>query len=171
MGGLLLGLYVLDRQLVDRDGVLCGKVDNLLLRWDGRELRLCDLVTGWGAWPLRLPGWARGFGWRLLGDHPARVGWQEVQDVDSAVRISIAAAELTARAEALRRPPPGTLLLSQVLGIPVRDPDGRPLGRVRDVEVERRGSSPRALRLLVGTRFSWRARTSVPPTPEHLETP
>ena len=49
MGGLLLGLHVLDRQLVDGDGVLCGKVDNLLLRWDRSELRLCDVVTGWGA--------------------------------------------------------------------------------------------------------------------------
>ena len=169
MDGMLLGLHVLDRQLVDRGGVLCGKVDNLLLRWDGRELRLCDLVTGWGAWPLRLPEWARGFAWRLLGDRAARVSWQEVQDIDSAVRLSIVAQELTARAEVLRRPPPGMLLLSQVLGTPLHDQEGRRLGRVHEVEVERQGPSPRALRLLVGPRVSWRARTSVPPSSEHLE--
>jgi hypothetical protein len=74
---LYLGLHLLDRQLVDREGLLAGKVDDLELEWrdDGR-LYVTAILAGPGVLAQRMG--RRRFGpWlqralaRLVDGHPA----------------------------------------------------------------------------------------------------
>jgi len=93
---------LLDRQLVDRDGRLAGKVDDLELteRADG-TLVVTAILTGPGALGPRLPGW---FGratlavWRRLhGDTdpgPGRIPFDRVTEIGSAVHVAATRAEL-----------------------------------------------------------------------------
>jgi len=53
-------LHLLDRQLVDRDGRLCGNVDDLELEWRDGRLWVSGLRTGAGSLARRL-------GARVLG--------------------------------------------------------------------------------------------------------
>jgi sporulation protein YlmC with PRC-barrel domain len=142
-----LGLELLDRQLVDREGVLCGKVDDLELETgaDG-SLVVAALLVGPGAWPERLPGPLRGVARRLLGERAARVLWREVVEVDSAVHLSRRAAEL--RPEAIG----GRLRLSALLGRTLPERGGGRPGRVRDVEVSPRGADLQVVAVLTGER-------------------
>ncbi len=88
---------LLDRQLVDRDGLLVGKVDDVELEEleDGR-LVVSALLLGGGALGPRLGG-----GWgsvvvrvwaRLTGRSPQdahRIGFEQVASVDTAVRLGV----------------------------------------------------------------------------------
>ena len=99
-------LRLLDRQLVDRDGRLAGKVDDLELgeREDG-TLVVTAILTGPGALGPRLPGW---FGratlavWRRLhGDvdpGPGRIPFDRVTEIGSAVHLTAARHELPTHA-------------------------------------------------------------------------
>jgi hypothetical protein len=95
-------LQLLDHQLIDRDGRLAGKVDDLeLTRQDDGRLVVTAILSGPGALGPRLPGvlgrsvlaW-----WRRLDDDsdpaPARIPWPAVSDIASAVTLSTARAEL-----------------------------------------------------------------------------
>jgi hypothetical protein len=90
-------LHLMDRQILDPDGRMAGKVDDLQLtaREDG-TLVVTAILTGPGAQGRRLPGllgrivlatWRR-----LYGDsdpQPGRIGSDHVVEIGSAVRVSL----------------------------------------------------------------------------------
>jgi hypothetical protein len=95
-------LRLLDHQLVDRDGRLCGKVDDLELeRLDDGSLAVTAVLTGPGALGPRLPGVlgrATVAVWRRLhGDAEpgaSRIPFERVTEIDSAVRLAMSRVEL-----------------------------------------------------------------------------
>jgi sporulation protein YlmC with PRC-barrel domain len=106
------GLHLLDRQLVDKDGRLAGKVDDLELTFpDGGGAPLVTaILAGPGALSRRIGGrlgaWLEAVANRLReGDtEPARVPFAVVKRIESAVDLSVAKAELeTNRLEAWTR--------------------------------------------------------------------
>jgi hypothetical protein len=100
---LYAALHLLDRQLVDRDGVLCGKVDDLeLTPTDDGTLYVSAVVSGPGALWYRLGRRRLGRWWRdhigvLMGTteaDPDRIPIRNVADIGSAVTVSIDSASL-----------------------------------------------------------------------------
>jgi sporulation protein YlmC with PRC-barrel domain len=93
------GLRLLDRQLVDKDGLLVGKVDDL--EFDDTDDRfrppqLTAILAGPGALAGRLGGpagrWLAAISSRLRDagqDGPARVPWGAVDDLGSAVHLRV----------------------------------------------------------------------------------
>ncbi len=82
-----IGLHVLDHQLLDKDGRRCGNVDDLAIEGGPGDVPVVvALLVGpgyWGAragWIGRLAGWVGGGG-------RARIDWDEVAKVDSAVHL------------------------------------------------------------------------------------
>jgi len=99
---LYLGLHLLDRQLVDREGRLAGKVDDLELeqRDDGR-LYVTAILAGPGVLAQRMG--RRRFGpWlqqavaRLVDEHPAiqRIPLARVADIGNHVDLAVDRHEL-----------------------------------------------------------------------------
>ena len=113
MSGRVLeaGLHLLDRQLVDSDGRLAGKVDDLELEVPegGGPPVVTAILAGPGALSRRIGGrpgaWLEAVANRLRGDRrPARVPFGVVKRIGSAVDLSVAKAELeTDRLEAWTR--------------------------------------------------------------------
>jgi sporulation protein YlmC with PRC-barrel domain len=113
MSGRVLeaGLHLLDRQLIDSDGRLAGKVDDLELEVPegGGPPVVTAILSGPGALSRRIGGragaWLEAVANRLRGDqHPARVPFGVVKRIQSAVDLSVAKAELeTNRLEAWTR--------------------------------------------------------------------
>jgi len=107
------GLHLLDRQLVDKDGRLAGKVDDLELTFPegGGPPQVTAILAGPGALSRRLGGrfgaWLEAVANRLRDgddDHPARVPFAVVKQIGSAIDLSVAKAELeTDRLEAWTR--------------------------------------------------------------------
>jgi hypothetical protein len=99
-------LEVLDHQLIDRDGRLVGKVDDLeLTRRDDGRLVVTAILSGPGALGPRLPGVLGRCVqavWRRLHDsddpQPARIPSTAITDIGSAVRLSTARADLANQA-------------------------------------------------------------------------
>lgn len=95
-------LNLLDRQLVDRDGRLCGKVDDVeLQRRDDGTLVVTALLTGPGALGHRLPGVLGRMTlavWRRLhveqDPEPARIPYEQITAIESGVRLAAGRAEL-----------------------------------------------------------------------------
>jgi sporulation protein YlmC with PRC-barrel domain len=87
-----IALSVLDHQLVDRDGVNCGKVDDLELSGlDGDSPEVTAILVGGNAWR------ARGRLGRLLArlaGNAVHVPWEEVDSVTEVVTLKRTAAEL-----------------------------------------------------------------------------
>jgi sporulation protein YlmC with PRC-barrel domain len=106
-------LQLLDRQLVDADGRLAGKVDDLELTFPdgGGPPLVTAILAGPGALSRRVGGrfgaWLEAVANRLRdGDdrRPARVPFSAVTEIDSAIRLRVAKAELeTNRLEAWTR--------------------------------------------------------------------
>ena len=113
MSGRVLeaGLHLLDRQLIDSDGRLAGKVDDLELEVPegGGPPVVTAILSGPGALSRRIGGrpgaWLEAVANRLRGDRrPARVPFGVVKRIESAVDLSVAKAELeTNRLEAWTR--------------------------------------------------------------------
>jgi len=113
MSGRVLeaGLHLLDRQLIDSDGRLAGKVDDLELEVPdgGGPPVVTAILAGPGALSRRIGGrpgaWLEAVANRLRGDRrPARVPFGVVKRIGSAVDLSVAKAELeTNRLEAWTR--------------------------------------------------------------------
>jgi sporulation protein YlmC with PRC-barrel domain len=97
-------LQLLDRQLVDTDGKLAGKVDDLELTDPGDKLEqpyVTAILTGPDALCSRLHTplgrWLARVGARLLAfghERPSRVPFQQVEAVGSSIRLRIAADRL-----------------------------------------------------------------------------
>jgi sporulation protein YlmC with PRC-barrel domain len=91
------GLQLLDRQLVDSQGRLAGKVDDLELAFPegGGPPRVVAILAGPGALSRRLGGrlggWLERLSNRLRGGderRPARIPFAAVAAIDSAVRLA-----------------------------------------------------------------------------------
>jgi sporulation protein YlmC with PRC-barrel domain len=97
------GLRLLDRQLIDRDGMLAGKVDDLELtpsEEDPRVLYVTAILAGPGALASRLGGrlghWIERISARLReeSDRPARVPFGAVKAIGTAVDLWVPREEL-----------------------------------------------------------------------------
>ena len=97
-----LGRQLLDRQIVDRDGRLVGKVDDLVFAFDDEGHPYVDhLLTGQGALGQRVGGLAGRF-LVALADRfaenppvpPVQIPFALVERVDSAVRLRCRSADL-----------------------------------------------------------------------------
>ena len=93
---LYAGLRLLDRQLVDRHGAMCGKVDDLELTADPATGRLyvAAVLTGPGALLQRL-GRRRLGGWlRQFAGEGGRIPFSRVSDVGDHVTLALDADEV-----------------------------------------------------------------------------
>jgi sporulation protein YlmC with PRC-barrel domain len=85
---LVIGLHVLDHQIVDKEGRRCGKVDDLAIEGaPGQPAEVVALLVGPGYWPgrsRRLGALAA----KLGGNKRVRVGWDKVAEIDSAIHLS-----------------------------------------------------------------------------------
>ena len=89
-----IGLRVLDRQLLDKDGRRCGNVDDLAIEGGPGELpQVTHVLVGPGYWPQRAGRVGRLAGW-IGGGRRVRVQWLDVAKVDSGVELSKTAMEL-----------------------------------------------------------------------------
>ena len=146
-------LHLLDRQVVDRDGRMVCKVDDveLTVRPDG-TWEITGLLAGPPALVPRLGGKLGNSaqeGWRRLGLQeanrlvPWRIPLALVAELGSGVEL------LAVRDGLLQRqtdapPAPGEVRrrLNDVLHLAVHLPDGEPLGQVLDLRLGRRRSEP-----------------------------
>jgi sporulation protein YlmC with PRC-barrel domain len=87
-----IALGILDHQLVDADGVNCGKVDDLeVAGLDGDSPEVVEIIVGGNAWRSRgLLGHIAG---RFSGN-AVHVPWSEVESVSSVVKLKRPASEL-----------------------------------------------------------------------------
>jgi sporulation protein YlmC with PRC-barrel domain len=146
-------LHLLDRQVVDRDGRMVCKVDDLEVteHTDG-TWEITGLLAGP---PALVPRFGGRLGdalterWRRLGLQendrlvPWRIGLAQVSELGSGVRL------LADRDGLLRRqsdfpPAPGEIRrrLNDVLHLQAHTSAGRPLGQVLDVRLSRRRKEP-----------------------------
>lgn len=95
------GLQLLDRQLVDRDGRLCGMVDDVeLSRTESGELYVSAILSGPGALAARLHARRLGDWLRRVnafvagrGVDPDRIPFQRVMDIGAHLSLAIDADE------------------------------------------------------------------------------
>jgi sporulation protein YlmC with PRC-barrel domain len=88
---------LLDEQIIDSEGMRCGRVDDIELR--GSPPRVTALLVGEGLYPRRLPRRLRGLARRLSGverwgANALRIPWQEVDEIKAAVHLRGKAEEL-----------------------------------------------------------------------------
>jgi sporulation protein YlmC with PRC-barrel domain len=87
-----IALAILDHQLVDADGVNCGKVDELEISGlDTDSPEIVEILVGGNAWRSR--GRLGRIAARLAGN-AVHVPWSEVDAVSSVVKLKRPAAEL-----------------------------------------------------------------------------
>lgn len=140
-------LHLLDRQLVDADGRLLGKVDEVELTewpWPDGKLAVTALLTGPEVLVPRFGG-GRGGAlhrlWRALApersgrDKAWRIPLSQVDELTSEVRLRHSRDGLL---EPEDDPPPGARRhrLDDLLRLRVEGPDGALLGHVLDVRLE-----------------------------------
>ena len=89
-----IGLQVLDRQLLDKNGRRCGNVDDLAIEGGAGELpEVVAILVGPGYWPQRAGLIGKLAGW-IGGGRRVRVPWNEVKHVDAGVELKRGASEL-----------------------------------------------------------------------------
>ena len=82
---------LLDLPILDKDYRYCGIVDDLEFEEADGALRVKALLVGPGAYRGRLPGWAfRLVGW-IAGKRIARVPWDAIAEIGSAVVLDVSA--------------------------------------------------------------------------------
>lgn len=87
-----IALGILDHQLVDADGINCGKVDDLeLTGLDSGSPEVVEILVGGNAWRSR--GLLGRLAARFAGD-AVHVPWSEVESVSAVVKLKRSAAEL-----------------------------------------------------------------------------
>ena len=131
-------LHLLDRQLIDRDGRLLGKVDDVELTEVGGQLAITGVLTGPAALLSRLGG---GLGAALVAkwaqlkvsephrSRPWRIDIEDVERLDSALHLAVR------RDGVLRRDREGHRL-GRLTGMDVLGPDDERIGRVLDARFE-----------------------------------
>lgn len=143
-------LHLLDRQIVDSEGRLLGKADDIELTERRGRLTVTALLTGPAALLPRLAG-AHGDAllerWRALRPSepdrttPWRIDLSLVHRLDSAFHLSVERDEVLAKDPVAHR-------LSRLTGMHVRGPGGR-IGRVLDARFEPDGRGDPVLSSLV----------------------
>jgi sporulation protein YlmC with PRC-barrel domain len=89
-----IGLRVLDRQLLDKDGRRCGNVDDLAIEGGAGDIpEVVAILVGPGYWEQRAGRIGRLAAW-IGGGRRVRIPWSEVQKLDSAVELKGSATEL-----------------------------------------------------------------------------
>lgn len=134
-------LHLLDRQVLDRNGLMVCKVDDLEVTESSAELRLTALLVGRAALLPRLSGLLGAqvvdF-WERMGDEqrdrsqPYRIDFDRVASVDSAVHL----VETRRNALVPAEPDPRLHRLRELLKMKVRTAAGESLGGVLDVRVD-----------------------------------
>lgn len=160
-GPMDASLHLLDRQVVDSEGLMVCKVDDVeLTEYAGRPITVTGLLTGSAALVPRLSArHAASFlrYWIRLGveqgdrELPYWIGLEDVETVGSDVRLRVRRADYLDRQQ--ERGPGVRRRLSELLGATVSGPDDEPLGRVLDVRLEpdRTPKGPlRVVALIVG---------------------
>jgi sporulation protein YlmC with PRC-barrel domain len=90
-----IGYRILDDDLIDCDGLRCGKIDDVEIEGEpGGEARISAILVGPGAGARRLPERLQRVAKRIFGDEVVRVEWEEIEDVDTVVRLKRSAEEL-----------------------------------------------------------------------------
>ena len=91
---IVLGLELVDRQLLDSEGRRCGNVDELALEGGpGETLEVVALFSGPGAWRRRAGLTGRLAAW-IGGGNVVRIPWEEVASVSAHVKLRTHAEEL-----------------------------------------------------------------------------
>lgn len=86
---------LLDLPLIDKEGRWCGVVDDVELDGKaGKETRIGALLVGPGAYDGRLPGWALWLVRKIAGDRVARVPFDRVENIASAVHLNCRAEDV-----------------------------------------------------------------------------
>jgi sporulation protein YlmC with PRC-barrel domain len=160
-GPLDASLHLLDRQVVDCEGLLVCKVDDVeLTDFASVPLKVTGLLAGSAALVPRMSvHHGRRFlrYWTKLGvekgdrELPYRIGLEDIESLGSDVRLSVHRKGYLRRQE--DEGPGVRRRLSDLQGAHVSGPDGAPLGRVLDVRVEpdRNPDGPlRVVALIVG---------------------
>ncbi len=94
---IFLAHRLLDEQILDSEGRRCGRIDDIEL--SGSPPRVTALLVGEGLYPRRLPRRLRRLARRIAGPETwgksaMRVPWEEVDEVNAAVRLRAKAEEL-----------------------------------------------------------------------------
>ncbi len=140
-------LHLMDRQLIDVDGLFLGKVDDVELTAGDDGLAITALLTGAAALVGRLGGrlgdelitkWGQARPAEPHRTRPWRLSMELVDRLDSAVHLTVG------RDEVLSRDGGEGLRLGSLAGMTVFEPDGDKAGRVLDARFE-----PRAARLVL----------------------
>ena len=145
--------HLMDRQLIDLEGRLLGKVDDVELTALDDGWTITALLTGPEAWLGRLGG---GIGnslvtkWESLRPsepnrtRPWRLSMDVVGRLDSAVHLDV-------RREGVLTRDTEVFRLGDLAGMTVLDPDGRQVGKVIDARFEPADDGAQVMRwLLVG---------------------
>jgi sporulation protein YlmC with PRC-barrel domain len=89
-----IGLQVLDRQLLDKNGRRCGNVDDLAIEGGVGEVpEVVAILVGPGYWPQRSGLIGKLAGW-IGGGRRVRIDWSEVDKIGAAVELKGEATEL-----------------------------------------------------------------------------
>jgi len=138
-------LHLMDRQVIDSDGLMVCKCDDLELeeREDG-TLVVTALLVGAPVWVPRVSSWL-GERWRRLGgaqsdrQRPYRIDLADIEQVSQEIHLR------QERAGVLRRQDPGRAsvrrLVDDLLGADVVGPGEERLGNVLDVRLEPTGEA------------------------------
>ena len=91
---IIIGLHVLDHQIVDKDGRRCGNVDDLAIEGTpGEQAEVVALLVGPGYWAGRSRRLGALAG-KIGGNKRVRVSWDKVAKIDSAVHLSCTAQDV-----------------------------------------------------------------------------
>jgi len=86
---------LLDLPLIDKNGRWCGVVDDVELDGTpGKDTVIEALLVGPGAYERRLPRWAFWLVRKIAGDRIARVPFDKVDHIASAVHLKCSAEEV-----------------------------------------------------------------------------
>ncbi|WP_051551266.1 hypothetical protein [Nocardioides sp. URHA0020] len=131
-------LHLLDRQLLDREGRMLGKVDDVELTQRGDDLVITGVLTGPAALAQRLGGRLGGAMTRTWGQlrvsepdrtRPWRIDVEDIDRLDSALHLAV-------RREGVLRRDRDALRLGTLTGMDVLGPDGTRIGRVLDARFQ-----------------------------------
>ena len=78
---------VLDRQVVDKNHIYCGKVDNIVIDLKGKP-KITAILVGNGPASDRLPEFARWLSQKLFGRHQTKIAWEEILVIKDVVKLA-----------------------------------------------------------------------------------